>query len=221
MFCSNCGRNIPDGSRFCSECGTELRIPAVYFPTEKKSFFQKLRSWLVSHKTIAAVIAAVIVGMAVIFTGIAGGSYKSVVKKYMKAIQDQDGALYMSIMAEDYKKSLMYDWSFSDSELQALFQETVDDFHDEIAYDCGEDFKLDYQIVSVYRPTDKELKSLNSWMKDYGFEKEITDAVVTTIRVTAVGSEGKDRYTEERLILKSHGKWCITGGYIDFSWYEQ
>ena len=28
MFCSNCGKEIADGSRFCPECGTQFSAPA-------------------------------------------------------------------------------------------------------------------------------------------------------------------------------------------------
>ena len=29
MFCSNCGKQIPDGSAFCPECGTKLTAPVT------------------------------------------------------------------------------------------------------------------------------------------------------------------------------------------------
>ena len=27
MFCSNCGKQLPDGAKFCAECGQPIRIP--------------------------------------------------------------------------------------------------------------------------------------------------------------------------------------------------
>ena len=28
MFCKNCGTQVPDGTKFCPECGAELTSPA-------------------------------------------------------------------------------------------------------------------------------------------------------------------------------------------------
>lgn len=33
MVCSNCGQNIPDGSKFCGHCGTEVKLQAKKFCT--------------------------------------------------------------------------------------------------------------------------------------------------------------------------------------------
>lgn len=34
MFCENCGKELADDTRFCPECGTEIRIP---YPDQKKT----------------------------------------------------------------------------------------------------------------------------------------------------------------------------------------
>lgn len=29
MFCTNCGSNLPDNSRFCTECGAQIAPPVI------------------------------------------------------------------------------------------------------------------------------------------------------------------------------------------------
>ena len=50
MFCKECGAEIPDGSKHCSECGAKLANDPQTIPTEvvqKESFFKKNKKVLI------------------------------------------------------------------------------------------------------------------------------------------------------------------------------
>ena len=35
MFCTNCGKQVPDGAAFCTNCGTPVKAPAPNPAAEK------------------------------------------------------------------------------------------------------------------------------------------------------------------------------------------
>ncbi|MGC8979736.1 DUF2116 family Zn-ribbon domain-containing protein [Caldisericum sp.] len=55
MFCPNCGRQIPDGSKFCPYCGEKLITESI---PEKRKPVRKKNSILILISIIVVVIAA-------------------------------------------------------------------------------------------------------------------------------------------------------------------
>lgn len=66
---------------FCGKCGRE-----------PDGIFGKLTGWIVIHKILTAALLVSFAAMLFICDGVFGDRYKSVIKKYMKAIQTQDAA---------------------------------------------------------------------------------------------------------------------------------
>lgn len=91
MFCPNCGKNIPDGSRFCSECGTSLtgkvKEPGMSSWQQQtgnfgmqpgmQTGFAPQPSKKNTKKFVGIGIAVAAIVMIVIFMKIVGGSDKS------------------------------------------------------------------------------------------------------------------------------------------------
>jgi hypothetical protein len=70
MFCTNCGREIPEGSRFCSICGTSVRqvvsmaaspTPAVEAQTSDMDIHFKVLGWLYLVFGCLGIIGAILV----------------------------------------------------------------------------------------------------------------------------------------------------------------
>jgi len=54
MYCSNCGKQIPDGSVFCLRCGSDLRTTS----SEARAHHKPTRSGMVNGFSIGAVLVA-------------------------------------------------------------------------------------------------------------------------------------------------------------------
>ena len=54
MFCSHCGKKIPDGSEKCPDCGAEVKQPA---PEKKENFLEKTHPCTLTALLISGVIA--------------------------------------------------------------------------------------------------------------------------------------------------------------------
>lgn len=60
MFCKYCGKEIPDGSAFCPECGQKLNNPEYKPEREKSGISQKLGK-------VPTILVGVIVVAALLF----------------------------------------------------------------------------------------------------------------------------------------------------------
>lgn len=90
MFCPNCGNQLPDGSRFCGKCGTQLDVspgvqptgvPGPYAPVAEKP---KSKAGLVigivaAVVVVAGIVAAIVFGVTSCVGGASTGSAQGVV----------------------------------------------------------------------------------------------------------------------------------------------
>lgn len=150
-----------------------------------------------------------------------GGSYEKVVKNYFKAIEKTDAKLYLSLMADDYITYLDEEWSTTKEELLDNYEETLEDQLYSYEKNCGENVKLSYKIIDTYKPNKEELEELIYALEDLGFKDgSVKDAAVVDCICVGKGRDGLQTYNYKILCIKSHGKWCCTGGLIDTSWYS-
>ena len=62
MFCRNCGKEIPEGGRFCQSCGTETAAPETPKPAKAPGGKQKgVRTWIIIGSIIVVLAAGAIV----------------------------------------------------------------------------------------------------------------------------------------------------------------
>ncbi|MCD8324975.1 MAG: hypothetical protein LUC32_08550, partial [Clostridiales bacterium] len=124
------------------------------------------------------------------------------------------GELLYSLAAEPYLEMLCSDWGYNETELLELYQDEADDYY-------REGYEITYDIMDVYKADKDEIRELNAWLEDYGFEENsLKKAVVVTCDVVQANDEGYYSWDTEHLIIYVNGAWCITGGYINVSWYE-
>ena len=94
MFCQRCGSEVPDGQRFCSECGAPMGSPApenvqrnADIPTGRPSQGNSAGKGLKPGHIVLIVIGGVLVLLAVIIAVIVGAS-KAVNKASEKALKE-------------------------------------------------------------------------------------------------------------------------------------
>lgn len=212
MFCGKCGKEIKEGTKFCPMCGGTV---ANVSQNKEKSTNKKRKA--ASIVGICAIALVVIV----LFTTIGSGSgYKGIVKKYFRSMEKADGALYASIIADAYKQDMIDGWGYEEDELVEGYGEELQDEMSDYALQYGNNIKISYEIDDVYSATENDLIELRRELEYYGFgDTDISKALVADCYYTVKGSDGEGEYHVDLLIMKVDGKWCMTRGLINVSWY--
>ena len=110
MFCTNCGKQMPEGSRFCVNCGTRetaVRQPAQETP-QHQPVQQPVRSYPVQKKqTPGGKIAVIVIAAVVAIACVGGGIYVGIHQRqmYQQELQmAQDQAAQAQAVAEQAQK---------------------------------------------------------------------------------------------------------------------
>lgn len=229
MFCRYCGSKANPGYRFCENCGKEIATKqtgyeAVY-PYNINNTYPagKRKKWFVPIVIIVAIcitVIAVIGGYKIYNKKNKNSSYEVVLDKYFKAIETADGQLWRSIIADDYIDYMVEGWGYSERELIEEYQDSLDDAMEDHIDRVGPNIKITYKITETYKPDKSEIEDLNYCLEDYGFEYgDITDAIVVDCEYKISGDNGSGFKTCELLLIKVHGEWYRSVGYLDLSWY--
>lgn len=70
MMCQNCGQVMPDGARFCSNCGKPLLVsymPAQDYPQNSYTQRKPAQTQLLSGKAIASLMLGILSVLAIVF----------------------------------------------------------------------------------------------------------------------------------------------------------
>ena len=57
MKCTKCGSEIPDGSKFCNNCGTKVKAETTEMGNLIMQDYSKLRHFIITHKKVVFVYA--------------------------------------------------------------------------------------------------------------------------------------------------------------------
>ena len=137
-------------------------------------------------------------------------------KKYYRSIQNQDVALYRSLLSDDYVSFMKDLWGYSNEDVE----DSINSIRSEYADYVGTVKLISPYIESVEIADLSELKELNHYLEEnFSYDHRASQAVVVTCRVTVHGNVTTDRFTEKLLLFKLGGKWKRQNGHIDLSWY--
>lgn len=207
-FCKNCGAKLNPQDEFCPNCGTKNETPqqpqqpdgmgadaVTAVPGGKKPFLgMNTKGLLIAAGCIVVTAVLVIVLLCSFF----GGSPKSVVKDYYKAIENCDAKDLMATVPKDYLKELMDDRDLSRKELTSDVQDYLDKYYDE--YD---DIKVTFE--------DKENLDKNDFADYFDFEDasdlEVKKGVKYELKVRYRSDEKKDNESEDFIVFQYKGKW--------------
>lgn len=156
---------------------------------------------------------------------ITGGGYKKTLDNYYKSYATNDADLmYSSVIAQYWIDYTNEGWGNS------AFESIQDDIEDELNdWDCGDNVKITYQVQNERRATKEQLENLEDniydWYAYYVYDRDefsITDAYVLDIDFMVKGDEGTENfhYPDGLLVIKEKGKWRITRGAINCSFYD-
>ena len=210
--CSKCGYQSDDSATACESCGAPFGKPK----TEKKNLFSNV-SFLKDMKPeqlkkigmLALIAVAVVVVIAVVIAAASSGSgAKGALKKYFKAVENENFKKYISVMSEGEKKL----YNVADEE--ALEIEIEDELKNRM--DILED-KYGKNVKYKIKVTDKDemtTKSLNIIRNAYSLsadlaEVEVKKGVELDFEIEIKGKEESAEGSGSALIVKEDGKWKV------------
>lgn len=206
MFCENCGTQVKENMKFCPNCGNQI----TQGQNRKKEETAKKNKYIgiLTISVLAIVVIVLVFNVAGVF-----GGYEKVIKKYVKAIQEEDGQLLCSIYAPEYIDYMTGSGSFfsNEEELAEEFTEECKEKHEDLSGGVENHPDIKYDIISEEKIDEEDLESLNDDLEDwYDFENDsVSEAYYVTFKVYIPGG---DVYRVERYMLKIHGRWYMGRG---------
>lgn len=246
MFCGKCGNQINSNERFCSRCGSMVSTsnePGINISTTnfkntvpENQGFQKnapLKNKRANNKTIGIIASICLllvfsIILTVVISSIGGSGYKKTLNNYFKAIEKNDADLmYSSVVAKYWIEYI--EKGSGESYAYEFIQESIDDDLDNYEH-LGDNLHITYKITEEKHASKVELEDLKDNIYDwYAYfiyddmsEMKITDAYLVYVDFTVSGKNGSEdfNYPDGLLLIKENGKWKITRGYLDNSFYE-
>lgn len=232
MYCRKCGAKQLDDAVFCSECGTRLAAegqpanpaaaqnsapaqnqvpvtqPVMNAVSPEAAQKKKHRRIGVIAVIVAVVLIAGLVTLGVFLFG--GRSYKSTVKQFMKAWEEQDAEVIIELMPEEALDTMMENDGFDSLE------EAVEDLQEELDAEV-EHYDEEYGDWDISWKIIKEKDCSKSKMKEIqeGFEKQgvddITEAKIVTVEGTLKYDEEEKTSELDVVVVKIGRSWYLAG----------
>lgn len=208
MFCTKCGKQIPDDSKFCEFCGERFEEPAgapatISNPANKiEQGVKELMNGKKDSKQLIIVGVAAVAVLAVVIillSALFGSSPKSAVKKYIKdkIKVDNQGSIY-----ETY-------WDVKKAQDKMKIEEVKYKLKD-----------LKIKKVTKFDKDDDEFEYVQDYVDDKlnGDGDKIKGVAVVKVKYKILcfvdGDEEDDKeqkIEKEIVVVKLGGKWYVTG----------
>ena len=210
MYCSKCQKQSPDNFTSCAYCGAPFKTKKRRTAQRFKAKNKRLPFLTSAKKSVFVVIAAAVIVIASVVTGLlTGGKPDSVIKTAAEATVKNDAGLYCSIFDEYYTDYCKQNKYFADDETLAALSEPMVKSDEFYRAKCGENYTLNGKVRSVEYFSDSRLDELNSELAlTYGYKKNISAAACLEVEMNAKGEKGvyttvyKDYYC-----IKLGGRW--------------
>ncbi len=225
MYCGKCGSEVHNGVVFCPNCGEQLVEDHLINNSEGKKPMKQIPGKL--FKIIISIVVIAIIAVVGIVLIQDNSGYEKVVEDFYKAVETQDIKLMKSTLAQywiDYQTADYDTDEYLNDDIENIIEDIIDDA------DCGDNIEiLSCTITDEKKATKDDLIALKDNIYDWyayyvysedDFNSSVKDACVVTVRVKVKGDDSADIFTSEMLVIKENGKWKITVGYLDNSFYE-
>ena len=205
MFCERCGTQNPETAKYCRNCGAEL----------KKSNNRKPTFTVPNHSTpknigMIAVIAAVLV-VVLLGVGLFGGrSYKTTIKKYVKASFAADTETIVKLFPDKVIKYALEESDYDVEDFQDLKYELSEQLQDQMStlddY-MGEGWKFSYEITNDEIVEGDDLDDIKKGYEEANFK--ISAARNVEIEISIKGDKNEETVPMEIALIKSGRNWYL------------
>lgn len=219
MVCKNCGANVPETSKFCTTCGATVETdiglqdnamaPAAEATGAAAILKDKQKLIKVGVPVLAGIVAVVIALILIL-----GGSYKSVVKNYYKAMENGKGSTLQS--CSPYEVAYLKATGKSKDYIKDQFNEAAKNRQQSLQEEYKKGYKVKYEIKDEEKMDKDDLDEyedvINEAIKSEGIDlkkAKISAGYKLEVEVTIEGDEKDDTYTENLTVLKINGKWNV------------
>lgn len=221
MYCGNCGKELPEGSKFCSGCGQPLKMAAPNLNQPAQSFEPvKSPGKKLQYKHIGMIACAVVVIIAILVgvTFTRGGSAEQVTKKYMEALCDLDFKRMSKYSVIDIEKilslSLLFSSEYSDQDAVA------EKLKDKIKSEFGDDYKISVEVYDKTEISKEEISSAMDSITDVLSYADvdlsnvvdvsgIKEACYVGTEITISGELSTETQALQVLCIKKGGNWLV------------
>lgn len=142
-----------------------------------------------------------------------GKSVEDVALEACKTTDEGNITKYYKLLAEPYLKYMVGSngWYATDAEFQEELLGWSEDRRNDIVRQCGENFKAEYQVISVEKCDQDALKRVRAELdREYGYEREkIKEAAVVNVSIKARGNMGFNSWTHTVSCVKIGGSWYV------------
>lgn len=217
MFCTNCGKNIPDGSQFCPECGATQAMPTAGYapaapdaPVTATPAAPLTTKPGLSGKTLAAIacgaVAAVVV-LILVCSALFSGGKETPLKNYCKAYGKGSASAFMDLYPEKVLEA-NYDWDYDDKD---DVQDYLDGIHEYCEGAYGENFKVSYEIKEEKELDKSCVKALGEYLEDdYRLDAdEVSAAYLMEVKLILEGDDDRESDKDWLVIYKYDGNWYM------------
>lgn len=186
-FCSKCGSEITEGSKFCKQCGVAIESPVetenqtvvVRKKHEDKKFFIKL----------GAVVVAIVLVMSLLSNVFGVPAYEKPLKNQVAAINQNNTKKYLKTFGDALRKELEEDdWDYYKERLKEMK-------------------KMSYKVVSTSTMSEDSLGY--SWkLAEKYFTMGIDEVMILETEIIYETMDGDNGTVDiEFVVAKSNGKW--------------
>ncbi len=185
--------------------GTNNNIQATN-NTETKKVKKGKGGLIVTVTVIIALVIALIVLVAKLFTGGGVSSLLGGTKGYEKPFEDICEALEKDSSNKIESAYLPSTWDVYSATPEDLLDVLSDAF-----YDCGEIEDVSYKVREANKLTGEDLEEVKDYI-EYNYDEDgtIKEAYELTIKMTVKGENEKMTTTDTYVVVKLGGKWYIT-----------
>ena len=230
-FCNNCGQQMEDESVFCPNCGAtneaapaapaakaagnDIMAKAKGFGEKVVNFCKNFVNAAMKDKKLLIVPAAAILGVIaviVVLSLVFSHPYKG-------AIKDAIAIDFGTATEKQYKasKPKAY-WNYLEDERDMEFDDAWENYEDNnenlveyLEEEYGDDYKVTFKIKDADKLSDKKLKEVKDYAKDYWdvSKKDVKKAYKVKLEISIKGDEDKDSDTIKCVVAKIDGKWYV------------
>ena len=197
-FCSNCGKQIPDGS--VCDCQYNNVYPS---PITQNNHNTVNKGFVIMGAGLLAIIVVV-----VIIVSSLGGGYKKPINDYVKAVNKCDTKKMLSAVLPDKKlKEIKKETKDSIIDFDALLDkmdESLEESKEELEDDFGKNVKFSAKIIDKKKIKGDDLDEIKEDYEDE-YDAEIKKAYKTKVKMTIKGKEDKDTENISFYVVKVKG----------------
>ncbi len=223
MLCPKCGKELKDGVKFCSGCGSSVgTMPLIL--EEKRNAEEDVRRYRkIGMFAVGGFALLIVLLLRLAVVSLRTPGFERPIRYFLEGIEDTDAKEMLKGMPEIYW-SLQEEADWTKEEWIEHVQEELEEKRDGIR------LRLSYEVTGKKKLDSERREFYEERMEDYGLdETQITEAYELKLRITV---ESKDSYNAKDfeedfslggtirgnsvklsvLVGKVDGQWGILGG---------